>query len=80
MKAMAPLGLPSCRIPSHHSQWRKGNRQIVQADRHREAERREIGMSKAAVKSDLLAHQDLSVGTGGGEGERREGGGYFGEK
>lgn len=24
-------------------------------------------MSKAAVKSDLLAHQDLSLGTSGGE-------------
>ncbi len=40
-------------------------------------------MSKAAVKSDLLAHQDFSVGTSGGEecgGDRVDGGRYFGGK
>lgn len=69
MKAMAPLGLIFCRSPSYHSQWRNRSRQIGRQTqtrrRHRGrwAEKREMKMSKAAVKSDLLAHQDLSVGT-----------------
>lgn len=79
MKAMAPLGLPSCRITSYHSRWRKTQRQIEEetkrggGDRGKEAENREMIMPKAAVKSDLLAHQDLSAGTGGGEGCRENG-------
>lgn len=36
-------------------------------DRDREVEEREMKMSKAAMKSDLLAHQELRGGTSGGE-------------
>ncbi|CAB1429659.1 unnamed protein product [Pleuronectes platessa] len=39
--------------------------------REREGGKLETEMSRAAVKSDLLAHQDLGVGTSGGEEERR---------
>ncbi len=69
MKAVAPLGLLSCRIPSYHSQWRER-----EADRKADTERqgrhrqREMKMSKSAVKSAFLAHQDLHVGASGGEG------------
>lgn len=50
MKAVAPLGLPSCTIPSYHSQWRKTDWQADtergRGDADREADKRGMKMSK----------------------------------
>ena len=51
MKAVAPLRLPSCAIPSHHSQWRKTDWQADtgrgRGDTDREADKRGMKMSKS---------------------------------
>lgn len=71
MKGRPSLGLTSCRIASYHTQWRatetEEQTQRVRGDTDREAEKTEIIMSKAAVKSDLV-HHDVRVGSIGGDG------------
>lgn len=77
MKAMAPLGLHSCRMASYHSRWRGAQRQIGEQTKRgrgdtgrRDAVKREMIMSKAAVKSDLFGTSVSQYReTSGGEGK-----------